>query len=160
MYQYLKINEAVANYSGAMEADTISNGRNPKSQTSRGNPLIKVKFPVRLFAATLIAFFIFLLPGCDAIAKKSLSGVYEPESSEGYFTRIEFDRDGTCILTARVFGIKNEQSMQYTITGNKILIGGGEQNSMPCFEIKDSNTLLTLPIPIMFERGEIWKKKK
>ncbi|MCL2281763.1 MAG: hypothetical protein FWC26_00420 [Fibromonadales bacterium] len=33
---------AVANQSGAMEADTISkNGRNPKSQMSRGNNLIQ-----------------------------------------------------------------------------------------------------------------------
>ena len=34
----LKFKVAVANQSGAMEAETISkNGRNPKSQTSRAN---------------------------------------------------------------------------------------------------------------------------
>jgi len=38
-----KTNEAVAK-SGAMEAETISNGRNPKSHTSRGNFFIKACF--------------------------------------------------------------------------------------------------------------------
>ena len=39
--EIFKTNEAVANYCGAMEADTISkNGRNSKSQKSRGNFLL------------------------------------------------------------------------------------------------------------------------
>jgi len=35
---FVRIEEAAANFGGAMEADTISkNGRNPKSHKSRGN---------------------------------------------------------------------------------------------------------------------------
>ena len=53
MYKYLKTNEAVANYSEAMEAETISkNGRNSKSQMSRGN--FKIFTLVILFVAGMI----------------------------------------------------------------------------------------------------------
>jgi len=42
--EIFKTNEAVASYCGAMEADTISkNGRNLKSQMSRGNISESVK---------------------------------------------------------------------------------------------------------------------
>ena len=40
MYQFIKTSQAVANHGGAPEADTIfKNGRNLKSQTSKGNIL-------------------------------------------------------------------------------------------------------------------------
>ena len=54
MYQYFKTNEAAANHSGAMEAETISkNGAKPKSHTSRRN--FKILALVVLVAAGIMA---------------------------------------------------------------------------------------------------------
>ena len=107
----------------------------------------------KLFHTAKVSILAFA-SGLSGLGKKSLSGVYEPKS-EGLISRIEFFRNGTCIMTA--FGM--EASGTYTIAGNKIIVED-KQNSMPFFEIKDSNTLLTLPVPLTFSKGEVWKKKK
>ena len=65
------IRPAVANIGGAMEAETISkNGRKSKSQTSRGNILIKTIF--------LLSFVPILMTGCTG----GLSGTYNSEHGE------------------------------------------------------------------------------
>jgi hypothetical protein len=95
---------------------------------------------------------------------QAVLGAYEPESSSGFgqlLTRIEFSRDGTCIVSVvdSIFdtGMSYDQVWKYTITGDKIFLNNGSA-SQAFFEIKNSNTLVTLPIPMFFERGEIWKK--
>ena len=121
----------------------------------------KTKAKTRILTSIIIFIFTVLLIGCDAIGKKTLSGVYEPESNKGLLDRIEFFRDGTCIMKVAFIG---ETSSQYSITGNKIIIDSGIMgvygNSTPYFEIKDSKTLLSLPVVMTLDGGQVWKKKK
>jgi len=93
----------------------------------------------------------------NIFGKNYLSGVYEPVDDGSLMTKVEFFRNGTVTFTTDYI-FEMTQAGTYTIEGSKVIAWEGGKG-MPFFEIKDSNTLLALPIPMVFGGGEVWKKQ-
>jgi hypothetical protein len=127
--------EAVANYGGAMEADTISkNGRSQKSQMSMGNNIrfmstgLQTIFIFAFTAITLIgcAFSkpvtISVTPSTATISQNNNvlgNGTYSTSIAPKSYKSFSISADGYDTQTATIYYSDNKSSYQYTLVPNR-----------------------------------------
>ena len=150
------VDTAVANFGGAMEADTISkHGRSSKSQMSRRNLMNKI------FAIAFVMSVMFPMTACSSNSAPSIStnnnliGVWEGEDNFrcGKHFYVFFDNGNYFLNCGGSSG-----GGTYSIYGNILMISSGNSHSLYNFTIS-GDTLTLIPYGATSEERKVTYKK-